>query len=78
MSSIRDDQKKQEQDFQRALWDFRKKYFNADKEPSFWDELMKAANDLYKAFEASTDPYRREMILACVSDIERRSRKEKQ
>lgn len=75
MSAIREDQKKSEQDFQRELWDFRKKYYNADKDPSFWDELIKAANDLHKACNASNDPYRREMILACVSDIERRSRK---
>lgn len=74
MSQIRDDQKKQEREFQRALWDFRKQYYNPEKAPEFWDALIEAAEGLHKQFDASRNPYFREMIMACVVDIGRRSR----
>lgn len=77
MSAIREDQLKAEQEFQRRLWEFRKKYYNPEKEDGYWRAVVDESKELFEALKGNglDHEYMRRMIIDCVSDFDERSRR---
>ena len=66
MKAEREDIEK-ESPIQRELWDFRKRYYNAEEPEEFWSEML---SELETISQKHNSLYVDMMLLVCLTDIE--------
>lgn len=62
---------KQEKQFMLDYWEFRRNFWMPEDNDDYWNELVKASDELYDKYQSS---YCRDLIIDCMADIDARAR----